>query len=125
VIASDHAPHSSLEKNVEFDNAAFGIIGLETSLPLTLALVREKILTLPQAIAKYTCNPARILNVNKGRLSPGADADITIIDQDAAFTVDRTGFKSKSRNSPFHGWQLTGRAVYTIVTGSVVFSLRD
>ncbi len=122
VIASDHAPHSSLEKNVEFDKAAFGMIGLETSLPLTLSLVSKKVLTFSQAIAKYTVNPARILNINKGHLSAGADADITIIDPETEFSVDRDLFKSRSINSPFHGWRLKGRAAYTIVSGKVVFT---
>jgi dihydroorotase len=120
-IASDHAPHSSLEKDLEFDNAAFGMIGLETSLSLTLALVRENVLTIAQAIEKYTVRPARILHLNKGSLSPGADADITIIDPAAAWTVDRNRFFSKSKNSPFHGWRVQGKAVYTIIAGNVVF----
>jgi dihydroorotase len=124
VIASDHAPHSSLEKAVEFDNAAFGIIGLETSLSLTLCLVFDRILTLSQAIEKYTVKPAEILKIDKGRLREGADADITIIDLESEFTVNRDTFKSKSKNSPFHGRRLKGRAVYTIVSGQVVFSLK-
>ena len=124
-IASDHAPHSILEKDVEFDKAAFGIIGLETSLALTLALVHANVLTIAQAIEKYTTRPAGILNISKGRLSQGADADITIIDPDLAFTVDRNSFKSKSRNSPFHGYRLKGRAVVTIVGGKKVFSLEN
>lgn len=125
VIASDHAPHSSLEKDLEFDNAAFGMVGLETSLPLTLSLVFNNVLTLPQAVEKYTINPARILNIDKGYLSAGADADITVIDLESEFTVDRDSFKSRSRNSPFHGWRLKGRAVYTVVSGKVVFPLKD
>lgn len=124
-IASDHAPHSTLEKDVEYDNAAFGIIGLETSLPLTLGLVHAGVLTLAQALARYTINPARILHIPQGRLGPGADADITIIDPELEFTVDKNSFRSKSRNCPFHGRRLRGRAVYTIVSGAVVFSLRD
>lgn len=124
VIASDHAPHSSLEKAVEFDKAAFGIIGLETSLSLTLCLVFDRILTLSQAIEKYTVKPAEILKIDKGRLREGADADITIIDLESEFTVNRDTFKSKSKNSPFHGRRLKGRAVYTIVSGQVVFSLK-
>jgi dihydroorotase len=125
VIASDHAPHSSLEKDLEFDNAAFGMVGLETSLPLTLSLVFNNVLTLPQAVEKYTLNPARILNIDKGYLSAGADADITVIDLESEFTVDKDSFKSRSRNSPFHGWRLKGRAVYTVVSGKVVFPLKD
>ncbi len=125
VIASDHAPHSTLEKDVEFDNAAFGMIGLETSLPLALALVHDGTLTLSQMVEKYTLNPAKILQIDKGRLCPGADADITLIDIDSEFTVDRDSFRSKSRNCPFHGWHLKGRAVYTIVSGTVAFSLKN
>jgi len=125
VIASDHAPHSSLEKDVEFDNAAFGMIGLETSLSLTLALVRDNVLTIAQAIAAYTLHPARILHLNKGALATGADADITIIDPALEWTVDRNCFFSKSKNSPFHGWQLKGKAAHTIVAGNVVFPFKQ
>jgi dihydroorotase len=120
-IASDHAPHSSLEKDVEFDAAACGIIGLETSLPLTLALVAQNVLSLRQAAEKLTCNPARILGLNKGRLAIGADADITIIDLNAEYTVDINTFKSKSKNSPFHRWRLKGCVRYTIVSGTIVY----
>jgi len=126
VIASDHAPHSVLEKDLEFDNAAFGMVGLETSLPLALALVGSNSLTLAQLIEKMTVNPANILGLRaKGHLRVGADADLTIFDPSAEFVVDRSTFRSKSRNSPFHGWRLTGRAVYTIVGGKIVFSLKD
>ena len=122
VIASDHAPHSTVEKDVEFDNAAFGMVGLETSLSLSLVLVKENILTFSQLIEKLTTNPSRVLNIDKGTLSKGADADITIIDPDAEYAVDKNLFKSKSNNSPFHGCSLKGRSVYTIVSGRVVFS---
>lgn len=125
VIASDHAPHSSLEKDLEFDNAAFGMIGLETSLALTLALVYNNTLSLAAALAKYTINPSGILQINKGRISSGADADITIIDLSAEWTVDRENFYSKSKNSPFHGWSLRGKPVYTIVAGRVVFPFKN
>ena len=121
VIASDHAPHSSLEKDVEYDEAAFGIIGLETSLPLTLALVAQNVLSLKQAAEKLTCNPARVLNLNKGSLTIGSDADITIVDLNAEYAVDINAFKSKSKNSPFHRWRLKGCARYTIVSGKIVF----
>jgi len=121
VIASDHAPHSSLEKDVEYDEAAFGIIGLETSLPLTLSLVAQNVLSLKQAIEKLTCNPARVLNLNKGRLAIGTDADITIVDLNSEYAVDINAFQSKSKNSPFHRWQLKGCARYTIVSGKIAF----
>jgi dihydroorotase len=121
VIASDHAPHSSLEKDVEFDHAAFGMIGLETSLPLTLSLVAEGVLTLMQALAKYTIEPARILRLAKGHMQAGLDADITIIDPEAEYALDKDRLCSKSSNSPFLGRRLKGRAAYTIVAGSVVY----
>jgi len=110
------------EKDVEFDNAAFGMVGLETSLSLSLVLVKENILTFPQLIEKMTINPSRILNIDKGALSRGADADITIIDPETEVVVDKNLFRSRSKNSPFHGHRLTGRAAYTIVSGRVVFS---
>lgn len=125
VIASDHAPHSSLEKDVEFDKAAFGMIGLETSLPLTLSLVAEGVLTLMQALEKYTINPARILHLQKGRIQSGLDADITIIDPEAEYRLDKDRLSSKSSNSPFLGRRFKGRAVYTIVAGSVVYPFSD
>ncbi|MCX8045193.1 MAG: dihydroorotase [Desulfobacterota bacterium] len=121
VIASDHAPHSSLEKDVEFDNAAYGMIGLETSLALTLALVHEGVLTMNQAIEKLTINPARILRLPKGTLVPGTEADITIIDPNQRWTIDRDHFFSKSKNSPLHGMPVTGKVLYTIVAGTVVY----
>ncbi len=121
VIASDHAPHSSLEKDVEFDNAAFGMIGLETSLPLTLSLVTEGVLTLSQALEKYTVNPARVLHLPKGRIQAGCDGDITIIDPEAVYVLDRDSLCSRSSNSPLLGRHLKGRAVSTIVAGSIVY----
>jgi len=120
VIATDHAPHSSLEKDVEFDYASPGLVGLETALPLALQLVKEKVLSLTELITKFTVNPAKILNISKGRLNPGNDADITIIDVSLKNRVDVNQFKSRSRNSPFHGWELEGGAVFTIVKGKVV-----
>ena len=121
VIASDHAPHSSLEKDVEFDNAAFGMIGLETSLSLTLSLVSEGVLTFGQALEKYTVNPARILNLQKGRIQTGLDGDITIINTQAESVLDRDRFFSKSSNSPFIGRHLKGCAAYSIVAGSIIY----
>lgn len=120
VIATDHAPHSSLEKDVEFDYASFGLVGLETALPLALQLVKEQVLSLPELIAKLTVNPATVLNISKGRMNPGSDADITIIDASLKNRVDVSQFKSKSRNSPFHGWELGGGAVFTIVKGNII-----
>jgi dihydroorotase len=121
IIASDHAPHCNYEKEVEFDYAPFGILGLETQLALTLTeLVHKKVLTLPQMIEKFTVNPARLLRLNKGTLSVGADADITIFDPDKEWTYDVHETASKSCNSPFHGRQLKGKAVATIVSGKRV-----
>ncbi len=122
VIATDHAPHSAIEKDVEFDRAANGIIGLETSLSLSLELVRKNILTMEQLVEKMSINPARILGLDRG-LSPGNIADITLIDPEYSYTVDAQKFQSKSRNTPFDGWQLKGRAVMTIVGGKVVFEI--
>lgn len=124
VICTDHAPHALEKKMQELDIAPFGIIGLETCLPLTITqLVEPGHLTWEQAIRKLTINPARILGINKGTLAVGADADVTIIDPARRWTVDVSEFKSKSKNSPFGGWELTGRAVTTIVGGKVRYQL--
>ncbi|MBA4368519.1 MAG: dihydroorotase [Desulfobacterium sp.] len=121
VIATDHAPHSSLEKDVEFSLAANGIIGLETSLPLSLKLVKDKVITMETLIQKMTKNPARILGLEIG-ITEGLPADITVIDPEFSFTIDADRFYSKSRNTPFQGWQMTGKAMVTIVGGSIVFN---
>ncbi|HEX9867997.1 MAG TPA: dihydroorotase [Candidatus Tectomicrobia bacterium] len=121
-IATDHAPHDLADKEVEFDQAPVGIIGLETSLPLTLRLVNEGILPLADAIAQLTWGPAQVLGLPKGTLQVGADADVTLIDTQTEYVVDRREFRSKSRNSPFHGWTLKGRAVMTIRAGTIVHS---
>ncbi|MGD8370045.1 MAG: dihydroorotase [Syntrophobacterales bacterium] len=121
-IATDHAPHSTIEKDVEFDYAAFGMIGLETALPLTLRLVDQGILSPLEAIAKLTSNPARIIGIELGRLAPGLPADVTLIDPKREFTVDVNQFRSKSRNSPFHGWDLRGKAVLVLRDGIVIFA---
>ena len=120
-IASDHAPHCTYEKEVEFDLAPFGIIGLETELALSLELVRKKLFTLSQLVEKFTVNPARLLGLKKGTLSAGADGDVTIIDADREWTFDVEQSASKARNSPFHGWNLKGKAVVTIVGGRIVW----
>lgn len=122
-IATDHAPHSPVEKEVEFNAAPNGIIGLETALPLVLRLVHEGRLPLDTALRRLTEGPARILRIDKGHLSMGGDADVTIIDPDFELEVDPTRFYSKSRNTPFTGWKLRGRAVCTIVGGRTVFDL--
>jgi dihydroorotase len=107
------------EKSGEFDPAPFGIIGLETALGLSLKLVDEGVLPLENVIRKLSSNPAAILKLDKGTLSPGADADITIIDPSLEWTVDASQFKSKSKNTPFNGWVLKGKAVQTIVGGKL------
>jgi dihydroorotase len=124
VICTDHAPHALEKKMQELDVAPFGIVGLETCLPLVIThLVVPGHLTWPQAIRKMTINPARILGVDKGTLRPGADADVTIIDPELNWTVDPQQFKSKSKNSPYGGHEVTGRAVTTIVGGRVKYQL--
>lgn len=122
VIASDHAPHSTLEKDLEFENAAYGITGLETSVPLALALVRENLLTPAGMVELMSLNPARVLGVEGGSLEEGAIADLTVIDPEQEFTYRAEDVVSKSKNSPFLGRQLKGRAVLTIMDGEIRFS---
>ncbi len=120
IIATDHAPHSPLEKEVEFDRAAFGIVGLETSLPLSLGLVQEGKLSLSQLIEKMSKNPATLLGIDND-LKPGNPADITIIDPEAYHTIDPDTFFSKGVNTPFVGFNVKGEAWMTLVQGRVVF----
>jgi len=122
VIATDHAPHHEDDKNGEFEQAANGIIGLETAVPLCITeLVKPGILTPLELIAKLTINPARILGLDKGTLSVGKSADVTIIDPNQEYSIDKETFHSKSRNTPFHGRTVQGRVMYTIVDGKVVY----
>jgi dihydroorotase len=123
VIATDHAPHATQEKQLGFTEAPFGIVGLETALPLTLALVEEGVLTMEAAVDKLSTAPARTFGLNKGTLAVGADADVAIIDPQVQWEVDPTKFRSKSRNTPFAGWKVKGRVVTTIVGGRVVFEV--
>ncbi len=121
-IASDHAPHAKEKKMQELDQAPFGIVGLETALGLVITkLIEPGHLDWPAAIQKMTINPAHILGINKGTLKIGADADITIIDPKVRWKVDPAGFRSKSTNTPFGGWELIGRAEIVIVAGRVKF----
>ncbi len=121
-IVTDHAPHSLEEKSLGLDKAPFGIVGLETCLPLVITqLVNNGYLPFTSAIAKLTSNPARILNLKKGTITEGADADITIIDLQKSKIVDASQFESKGRNTPFNGWQLNGWAFITIVNGKIVY----
>ena len=119
-IATDHAPHSSKEKDVVFGSAANGIVGLETSVSLGLKLVQDGVLSLSRLVEKMSTNPARILGLNSG-LRVGQAADITIIDPELEYTVNSVDFQSLSRNTPFEGWQLKGRPVFTLVGGRVVY----
>jgi dihydroorotase len=122
VIASDHAPHAKEKKMQELDQAPFGIVGLETMLGLVITkLITPGVLDWPKAIRKMTINPAKVLGISKGTLSIGADADITVIDPTAKWTVDPGQFHSKSSNTPFAGMELTGRAEMVIVGGKVKF----
>jgi dihydroorotase len=119
-IATDHAPHHDDEKDCEFERAANGIVGLETALPLVLRLVAEKVLDLPTLVARMTVGPARILNLPAGTLAPGAPADVTLVDPDRRWKVEARKMRSKSRNTPFEGWDMTGRAAVVLVGGRVV-----
>lgn len=121
VIASGHAPLASQKKDREFDLAPFGIVGLETLLPLCVkALIEPGHLSWPLLLQKLTINPARILGIERGTLQSGADADVTIIDPHAEWIIDPAKFRSKSRNSPFAGWKVRGRAHTVVVGGKAV-----
>jgi dihydroorotase len=120
-IATDHAPHHIDEKNVEFNIAMNGIVGLETALPLTLKLVEDGVIDLPKAIALLSSGPAGVLDLPVGQLVAGGVADVTIIDPDLAWTVDAQKLVSKSKNTPFDGWQMKGAAVCTMVAGKIVY----
>lgn len=123
VIATDHAPHATQEKQQEFTEAPFGIVGLETALPLTLALVEEGVLTLESAVDKLATAPAKAFSLNAGTLAVGAPADLAIVDPGLEWEVDPSRFRSKSRNTPFAGWKVKGRVTTTIVSGRVVYEL--
>ena len=122
VIATDHAPHHTDEKFVEFDKAPFGILGLQTLVPLTLALVKEGVITLERMVELTSANPAKILHLdNKGKIAKGMLADIAIIDPEMTYVYDEKLNKSKSKNSPLLNQTLTGAAVKTLKNGRVVF----
>ena len=125
ILASDHAPHAEFEKEVEFDAAPFGIIGLETELGLFLDLLvhKHRMIDIVRLIEMYTVEPRRLLKIDAATLSIGAAADVTLIDPDLEWTVRVDRFESASRNSPFDGWKLKGRAVRTIVGGKTVWEL--
>ena len=121
VIATDHAPHATQEKQQEFAAAPNGVVGLETALPLTLALVEEGMLSLEAAVAKLATEPARAFGLHKGTLAPGFDADVVVVDQQESWEVDPMKFRSRSRNTPFAGWKVKGRVILTLVDGRVVY----
>ena len=116
VIATDHAPHAADEKDAEFDAAPFGIVGLETAVGLALRLVQEGVLTMPRLIERMSVAPGRVIGQG-GTLSVGVVADITVIDPELEWSVDASQFRSKSRNTPFNGWQLKGKAIKTLLGG--------
>jgi dihydroorotase len=124
VLATDHAPHAPEKKLRELDQAPFGIVGLETLVPIVVkGLIEPGHLSWPEVIRKLTINSARLLGIAKGTLRPGADADVTIIDPEARWTIEPDQFHSKSRNSPFGGWNVRGRAHTVLVGGEVRHSL--
>jgi len=126
LLATDHAPHAREKKMRELDQAPFGIVGLETLIPITaLALIEPGHLTWPDVIRKLTVEPAALINIPKGTLKPGADADVTIIDPTTEWTIDPSAFRSKSKNSPFGGWKVRGRAHTVLVDGEVRYSLGE
>jgi len=120
-IASDHAPHARLDKQVEFDKAANGVIGLETSVPLALDLVWKGVLTPPRFVEVLSTGPAHAFGLPGGQLGPGAPADVTIVDPEARWTIDAGSFFSLARNTPFQGRSVKGRVTHTLVEGRVVF----
>ncbi len=123
-IATDHAPHNVNDKMLEFDRAPFGIIGLETAVGLILdRFVRTEIITLDRVVQLMSCNPARILRIDRGTLSKGSWADVTVIDPELKWEVRSSEFLSRSRNTPFEGWNLHGGPVVTVVKGRVVWSV--
>ena len=123
VISTDHAPHSAEEKAKDLEHAPFGIVGLETSVALTVTnLVKKGYLTPMQMAAKMSYNPAKVLGIPKGTLDEGKIADITIIDPDKEYTIDVTTFESKGKNTPFDGYKVSGEVEYTILNGKVVYS---
>jgi len=125
IIATDHAPHQFLEKEVPFEQAPSGIIGLESALPISLKLVEEGMLTWPQLITKMSYAPAKVFNLPGGSLKPGNLADITIIDPNFSYKIDVNQFYSKGRNCPFHGWEVKGKAIMTIISGNIVYRISE
>ncbi len=126
VIASDHAPHAPALKELELDRAPFGMIGVETMLPICIkTLIEPGVLDWPELIRKLTINPATILGIDRGTLRPGTEADVTVINPDVEWTIDPERFRSKSRNCPFAGWTVRGRAEYVLVGGELRFAAQQ
>lgn len=125
IIATDHAPHDLTDKQVEYEHACFGIVGLETALPLTLKLVEDNVISLALAVEKLTSSPARIFNLDSGTLSVGKLADVVIFDPQEKYTIDVSKFHSKSKNSPFDGWKVKGKIIHTFVGGKMVYSAAE
>ena len=125
IIATDHAPHDIADKQVEYQNACFGIVGLETALPLSLKLVDEKILSMCDVIKKLTSTPADIFNLKAGSLSLGNEADILIFNPSLEYSIDISKFHSKSKNSPFDGWKVKGKVIHTLVKGKTAYSANE
>ena len=121
IIATDHAPHDRVDKQVEFSKACFGIVGLETALPLTLKMVDEKVISLERAIDMLTFQPNQLFKLDKGSLGIGKAADITLFDEKMEYTIDPSQFKSRSKNSPYKGWKVRGKVLRTLVNGKTVF----
>jgi len=125
IIATDHAPHDLADKQMEFSKACFGIVGLETALPLTLKMVDEKVITLQKAVDLLTQQPCRLFNLDKGNLGVGKDADIVIFNPKTQYTIEPEKFKSRSKNSPYKGWKVRGKVLHTLVAGKTVYSAYD
>jgi dihydroorotase len=119
-IATNHEPQTDLEKNIEFDQASFGIIGLETSIPISLQLVHDDILTFSQLVEKMSVNPIKVLKISQKKIASGYPADITIIDPQIDHVIKKKSFHSKSKNTLFEGWHCRGKAVMTIVGGNII-----
>jgi dihydroorotase len=122
VIATDHAPHHADEKMLEFDRAPFGIVGLETAVPIVFdRLVHKGRISIGRVVELMSVGPARVLNVSGGSLAVGAPADVTVLAPDLMVTVRAAALRSKSKNTPFDGWQLRGGVAATLVAGRVVY----
>ena len=121
-VATDHAPHSAVEKEVEFEQAAFGMIGLETAVPLVLDLVRAGTLSPADFVTRLSAGPARVFGLPGGSLADGSPADVTVVDPEVAWTCDGRALRSRSHNTPFSGRALRGRVALTVVGGSIVYS---